>query len=53
MYTGTLIDDLVKKVECAEAHSRETQQLPVWVGVEAPIPYAFGFRSADQLVEVA
>jgi hypothetical protein len=52
MYTGTLIDDLVKDVERAEARSREVQQLPVWVGAEAPVPYVW-FRHADQLVEVA
>jgi hypothetical protein len=53
MYTGTMIEDLVKNVERAEARSREVQQMPVWVRAEAPVPYAYGFRSADQLVEVA
>lgn len=51
MYKGTLIDDLMKYVERAEARSREVQQLPV--RVEAPAPYVYGFRYADQLVEVA
>jgi hypothetical protein len=53
MYTGTMIEDLVKNVERAEARSREVQQLPVWVRAETPVPYVYGFRSADQLVEVA
>ena len=51
MYTGTMIEDLVKNVERAEARSREVQQLPV--RVQAPAPYAYGYRYADQLVEVA
>ena len=51
MYTGTLINDLMKYVERAEARSREVQQLPV--RVEAPVPFAYGFRYADRLVEVA
>ena len=53
MYTGTMIEDLVKNVERAEARSREVQQLPVRVRVEAPVLYAYGYRYADQLVEVA
>jgi hypothetical protein len=53
MYTGTLIEDLVRNVERAEARSREVQQLPVRTRVEMPVVYAYGFRYADQLVEVA
>ena len=51
MYTGTLIDDLMKNVERAEARSQEVQQLPV--RVEQHPTYAYQFRYADQLVEVA
>ena len=51
MYTGTMIEDLMKNVERAEARSREVQQLPAPVEVHAP--YAYQFRYADQLVEVA
>ena len=51
MYTGTLIDDLMKNVERAEARSQEVQQLPV--RVEQPTTYAYQFRHADQLFEVA
>jgi hypothetical protein len=51
MYTGTLIEDLMKNVERAEARSREAQQLPV--RVEQRPTYAYEFRYADQLVEVA
>ena len=51
MYTGTMIEDLMKNVERAEARSREVQHLAV--RVEAPVPYVYGFRYADQLVEVA
>ncbi len=53
MYTGTMIEDLVKNVERAEARSREVQQLPLRVRVETPVLYAYGFRYAGQLVEVA
>lgn len=53
MYTGTMIEDLVKNVERAEARSREVRQLPVRVRVETPAPYAYEFRYAGQLVEVA
>ena len=52
MYTGTMIEDLMKNVERAEARSREVQQLPVRMRVEAPAPYAYQFY-AEQLVEVA
>ncbi len=51
MYTGTLIEDLVRSVERAEARSREVQQLPV--RVDAHATYAYELRYADQLVEVA
>ena len=51
MYTGTMIEELMRSVERAEARSQEVQQLPV--RVEAPMPYAYQFRYADQLVEVA
>ena len=51
MYTGTMIENLMKYVERAEARSREVQKLPVPVEVHAP--YAYQFRYADQLVEVA
>jgi hypothetical protein len=51
MFTGTLIEDLVRSVERAEARSKEVQQLPV--RVEVHVPYAYQFRYADQLVEVA
>jgi hypothetical protein len=46
-----MIEDLVKSVERAEARSREVQQLPVRVDVH--VPYAYQFRYAEQLVEVA
>ena len=51
MYTGTLIDDLMKNVERAEARSREVQQLPVRVNQRTS--YAYELRYAEQLVEVA
>ncbi len=51
MYTGTLIEDLMKKVERAEARSREVQQLPVRMDVH--VPYAYQSRYTEQLVEVA
>ena len=51
MYTGTMIEDLMKNVERAEARSREVQQLPVRVDMYAT--YAYQFRYADELVEVA
>ena len=51
MYTGTMIEDLVRSVERAEARSREVQRLPVQVEVHAT--YAYEFRYAEQLVEVA
>ena len=51
MYTGTLIDDLVKNVERVEARSQEVQQLPVRVDRNAA--YAYQSRYADQLFEVA
>ncbi len=51
MYTGTMIEDLMRSVERAEARSQEVQRLPV--RVEAPVPYAYQLRHAEQLVEVA
>ncbi len=51
MYTGTLIEDLMKNVERAEARSREVHQLPV--RVDAYVPYAYQHRYTEQLVEVA
>jgi len=51
MYTGTMIEDLMKNVERAEARSQEVQQLPV--RVEQPATYAYPFQYADQLFEVA
>ena len=51
MYTGTLIEDLMKNVERVEARSREVQQLPVRMDRHAT--YAYEFRYADQLFEVA
>ena len=51
MYTGTLIEDLMKNVERAEARSREVQRLPVQAEVHAT--YAYEFRYAEPLVEVA
>ena len=51
MYTGTMIEELVRSVERAEARSQEVQKLPVRVDVHAT--YAYEFRYADELVEVA
>ncbi len=51
MYTGTMIEDLMRSVERAEARSREVQQLPVRVDTQAT--YAYPSRYAGQLVEVA
>ena len=51
MYTGTMIEDLMKNVERVEARSQEVQQLPVRVDRHAT--YAYEFRYADQLFEVA
>ena len=51
MYTGTMIEDLMKNVERAEARTREVQQLPV--RMDAHVPYAYQFRYTEQLVEVA
>ena len=51
MYTGTMIDELMKNVERAEARSQEVHQLPV--RVEQPAAYAYDLRYAEQLFEVA
>ena len=52
MYTGTMIEDLMKNVERAEARSQEVQQRPVPVEL-VHATYAYEFRYAEQLVEVA
>lgn len=53
MYTGTMIEDLVRSVERAEARSQEVQRLPAPARVETPVPYGYQFRFAGQLAEVA
>ena len=51
MYTGTMIEDLMKNVERAEARAREVQKPAA--PVEVRVPYAYQFHYADRLVEVA
>ncbi|MDP9263075.1 MAG: hypothetical protein M3O85_02010 [Acidobacteriota bacterium] len=51
MYSGTLIEDLMKNVERVEARSQEVQQRPVRMDRNAT--YAYQSRYADLLFEVA
>jgi len=51
MYTGTMIEDLMKSVERAETRAREVQKPAA--PVEVRVPYVYQFHYAERRAEVA